>query len=233
MILLINENNKENFALQKALLSHFPTLTTSIECFEIDYVTSANPQAIVLVYQILNKSVKNILQAISSKYSEIPIFCPVSNSYLFPRGYPNIVFVPQHNNKILIKRIKEFVLNEPNWNQLIEEIQIYINSNLKDIFCTKQVIDRFNVNQRILQAEFKLKTGYSIKSYIMKVRVELIRNKLCKAHTLGNYYGVARDCGLTDDRSLYILLKRKFNKTTVEFHKELLNFEFSNERSID
>ena len=159
MILLINENKNENFALQKALLSHFPTLTTSIECFDINYVSRTNPQAIVLVYQILSKSVKNILQAISSKHSEIPIFCPISNSYILPRGYPNIVFVPQHNYKILIKRIKEFIFNEPDWNQLIEEIQLYIISNIKNISCVKQVIDRFNVNQRILQAEFKLKSG--------------------------------------------------------------------------
>ena len=233
MILLINENNKENFALQKALLSHFPILTTSVECFEIDYVTSAYPQAIVLVYRILNKSVREILLAISSKHSGIPIFCPVSNSHLFSQESPNIVFVPQHDYKILIKRIKEFVFKAPDWNQLIEEIQIYINNNLKNIYRTKQVIDRFNVSQRKLQAEFKLKTGHSIKSYIIKVRIDLIKNKLCNTSDIGNYYSVARDCGLTDDRSLYILLKRKFNKTTVEFHKELLNFQISNARSFD
>ena len=61
----------------------------------------------------------------------------------------------------------------------------------------------------------------------------MIKTELCNKSAFGNYYSVARDCGLTDDRSLYILLKRKFNKTTMEFHKELLDFPTSNKRLID
>ena len=107
-------------------------------------------------------------------------------------------------------------------DEIIKKIKKYITANIRTISLVEEVIENFDIDYRKLSSEFKFRTGQNIKSFIVDTRFNLVKDILSKTQELGNYYKIARECGLKDDRNLSYLIKIKTGKTTLEYHRDLL-----------
>ena len=118
---------------------------------------------------------------------------------------------------------KVIMHGESPWGKTISEVKKYIIKNITAIASVEQVIEKFEINHRNLSSEFRFKTGKCIREFVTDTRYYLITSILNKKMNTGNYYKVARDCGLKNESSLAHFIKRKTGKTTIEFHTELIN----------
>ena len=224
MILLINDSLKQSYILQKNLVRHFTVLSVYFKSFEIEYLKDNHPDAVVFNFKRFNETKLELLKTISKRHPEIPIICFTSEQDNLFCYFKNVIVVPKNNYSILIKRLKEIIFREPDWVEKVNEIKKYIINNISSISSVEQIVKKFDINHRKLSSEFKLKTGRSIESFIVDVRFNLVKSILCETKELGNYYRIARQCGLKDDSSLSHLVKITTGRTILEYHKELLKY---------
>ena len=228
MIILVNDNNKESYIIQKYLSNHFTVLSVYYKHFEIEHIKNDHPDSLVFNCNRFGKTKLELLKTISKTHPEIPIICFTSEQNDLFCDFQNITVLPENNYRILIKKLKETIFREPDWYEKINEIKKYILNNVHFISSVEQIIEKFNLDHRKLSSEFKLKTGQSIQEFITDTRFDLVKDILSKIQELGNYYKIARECGFEDDRNLSYLVKIKTGETTLEYHKELLRFPNDN-----
>ena len=222
MVLLVNEEAKECYVLHKYLSPYFEIFCICYKYFDMELLKKNTPNVIVFNFKRYDEVKLQVLIGILDNYPTIPIICLSDKEINRFTEIKNVIKLPKSNYKILIKKLKEIILKEPNWVEKIQEVKNYIINNITNIHTPHQISKEFNINHRELSSEFKLQTGKSIESFIIDIRFNLIKDILSKTEELGNYYSIARNCGLKDDRTLYILIKKKTGKTTKEFHEELL-----------
>ena len=228
MILLISDSIKQSYIIQKYLVRHFTVLSVYFKSFEIEYLKDNRPDAVVFNFKRFNETKLELLKTISKRHPEIPIICFTSEQDDLFCDFQNVVVVPKDNHRILIKRLKEIILREPDWGEKINEVKKYIINNIRSISSVEQIVEKFAVEQRKLHSEFKLRTNRSIKSFIVDTRFNLLKDILSKTQELGNYYKIALECGLKNECSVSILIYRKTGKTAKEFHKDLLRSKSDN-----
>ena len=165
------------------------------------------------------------LESIMDKYPKITIVCITTERTEKILIMKNVITMPKNNYNLLSKRLREISsesLKESYWTDMIDEVKKYIKDNIKSIKSSEQIAENFNIEHRKLCLEFKQKTGKTIRAYITDIRFIMLTDILKNTTEIGNYYAIARECGLHDDRVLYNIVKKKTNKTPMEYHRDLL-----------
>ena len=226
MILIVSNNQDEGFNIQARLIETLGINCICVGNFKDEYIQKHKFD--VLIFNCGKYEIKRIefIESVSKFYQGIHIICLSKEESDFFTDFPNIIVIPKNNYNLLVTTLKNIfteLFDEEYWIDKINEIQEYILADIKSINSVEDIIEKFAVPERKLSSEFKYRTGHCIKSFILNTKFNLIINVLQETKKLGNYYRIARECGIADDKALYNIVKRKTNKTPTEFHRELLN----------
>ena len=187
MILLISDSIKQSYVLQKYLVPHFGVLSVYFKHFEIEHLKDKHTDAVIFNCKRFNETKLELLKTISKRHPEIPIICFTSEQDNLFCYFKNVIVVPKNNYGILIKRLKEIIFRELDWDEKINEVKKYIVNNISSISSVEKIVEEFDIDHRKLSSEFKLKTGQSIQKFIIDTRFNLITDILSKTEELGNY----------------------------------------------
>lgn len=105
--------------------------------------------------------------------------------------------------------------NSSKVNQIINHIRknIYQASTVR----IKSLADHFNMSENYISSYFKKETGESLRTYILKYRLNLVLYRLKKSNdTISE---IAYDLGFFDDSHLSKLFKQEFGITPKEYRK--------------
>ena len=225
MIVIITDNNNKSYFLLKKLLSYCLVLIIPFKCFNIKQLINCNIYTFVFCFNKLSAEKCNLIEKCSKFYPKTPMFFISFKKNSRLSDMQNLKLISISSYDTIIETINNIISNELYGDKKIEKIKEYISSNICSINSVIQISKKFNIDQRKLSLEFKYNEGISIKSYINEVRFNLLKNTLYRTKEIGNYYAIARNCGLYDDRNLYHIIKKKTGKTPLEYHKKLLKLD--------
>lgn len=120
----------------------------------------------------------------------------------------SICYIPDHQERAQAN-------NSSKVNQIINHIRksVYQASEVR----IKSLADHFNMSENYISSYFKKQTGESLKTYILKYRLNLVMYRLKKSNdTISE---IAYDLGFFDDSHLSRLFKQEFGVTPKEFRK--------------
>jgi len=120
----------------------------------------------------------------------------------------SICYIPDHQERAQAN-------NSSKVNQIINHIRksVYQTSEVR----IKNLADHFNMSENYISSYFKKQTGESLKTYILKYRLNLVMYRLKKSNdTISE---IAYDLGFFDDSHLSRLFKQEFGVTPKEFRK--------------
>lgn len=120
----------------------------------------------------------------------------------------SICYIPDHQERAQAN-------NSSKVNQIINHIRksVYQASEVR----IKNLADHFNMSENYISSYFKKQTGESLKTYILKYRLNLVMYRLKKSNdTISE---IAYDLGFFDDSHLSRLFKQEFGVTPKEFRK--------------
>ena len=222
MVISISFSTDEIYKIQKNLDDYFKIKNFYYKDFNVGILQEKCPYVVIFNCKYFSENRSELFEEIIEKCPGIPVVCFTSEKGDSFDAYKNVTVVPKNDYELLIKRLKEIISGEPDWDETINKMKEYIIDNITKVTSVKQVIDKFGTDHRRLSSEFNYKTGMSIREFLVETRFNLLMDILKNTEEATKYYNIARQCGLKDESSLSHFVKNKTGKTVIEFHKELL-----------
>ncbi|QMU28592.1 AraC family transcriptional regulator [Adhaeribacter radiodurans] len=112
-------------------------------------------------------------------------------------------------------------VKDPKSSQLIEEILSYISQHIQkpEQLRMDQLVEQFNYSPTYLSVFFKRQTGESLQQYILKYKLQMIRNRLQFSDR--SIAQITYEYGFTDGSHLNKLFKKYYGLTPGEFRNKL------------
>ena len=99
----------------------------------------------------------------------------------------------------------------------IQQIINHIQKHYMDPLTVEGFAKQYGLDRRYLSRQFKKRTGYTIRSYITKVRLDSSRHYLMQGYSGKE---VATMCGFTDTSNFYKIFKDRFGRNPSVWRKE-------------
>ncbi|MDF2988501.1 MAG: transcriptional regulator, AraC family [Eubacterium sp.] len=191
------------------LEEHGNTENDLLTCFNV----AREDRHIVRLGENSLNSIKAILSRIESEIRNKQFGSVILGNALFVQF---MVYV----NRLQLKPDKHAERIEVEYDEQIQKVIQYINSNLDEDLSISSLAAMFYINKYYLMHKFKSNTGYSIHSYVNNKRMQKSA-ELIKAGTAPSEAAV--QCGFNDYSSFVRAFSKMFGASPTKYYKALVS----------
>lgn len=202
------------------LIEHNSRNCNLLSCFEVAFKEKLNIMRLKAEYL---SDIKYILSQLESAWKSKEFGSDILKNSLFLQL---IVYV----NRLFLGGEDRKETNDIEYDETIAAILNYINENLKEVLSIESIAEKFYMSKYYLMHKFKAQTGYTVHNYILQKRLILAKDLIKKGKAVTEVY---IDCGFSDYSNFIRTFKKNYGVSPKKYHKTIIEFERSVNRSYD
>jgi len=183
-----------------------------LTCFELSL---SNKKNLIRLNHKAISDIKNLMNQLESACESDEFGSQIlKNSYVLQI----VVYISRQ----LLKNIDNDITNDISYDENIETILTYINTNLdKDLFI-ENIGAKFYMSKYYLMHNFKKQTGYTIHNYIIQKRLIMSKELIKLGKPITEVY---MECGFGDYSNFIRAFRKSFGIAPKKYYKEIIQME--------